>query len=84
MGQLQDTMYREYPLVVRDVTAAQYAVQSLNAPINPGISYRVDGATTYRWDGGAWVPQAVGTLRTWPAGTDVAAMAEGDLVVVVA
>jgi hypothetical protein len=58
MGQLQETMFREYPFVVRDVTAAQFAVLSASAPQNPGVMYRVDGAFVYRYNGTTWVDHA--------------------------
>lgn len=45
---------KQYPRVVVDVTAAEFATVSTGAPSDPGIIYRVDGDTTYRWSGGAW------------------------------
>lgn len=54
---LQDTMYKNTPAVIRDVTAAQFAVQRLQAPsqAQSGIIYRVDGQSMYYWNGSAWV-----------------------------
>lgn len=55
MGQFQDTIFHEHPVVIRDVTAAQFAAQAVGAPKNPGIRYRVDGGAEYQWNGSAWV-----------------------------
>lgn len=55
MGQFQDTIYHEHPVVIRDVTAAQFAAQAVGAPKNPGVRYRVDGGAEYQWNGSAWV-----------------------------
>lgn len=41
MGQLQDTMYKDTPMVIRDVTAAQFAAQRANT--DKRIIYRVGG-----------------------------------------
>jgi hypothetical protein len=56
MSQLQDTMYRDTPMVIRDVTAQQFAVQSVNT--NQGIIFRVDGVL--------YVPQPTGGYRAMP------------------
>ena len=48
-------MYREYPVLIRDVTAAQFAVQATAAPAHPGLMYRVDGTTLRWWDGSQWL-----------------------------
>lgn len=64
MGQAQDTMYTEYPIVIRNVTASQFAVQAVGAPPHPGVRYRVDGNAEYQWDGSAWV--AVVSSKTDP------------------
>lgn len=55
MGQFQDTIYHEHPVVIRDVTASQFAAQANGAPKHPGIRYRVDGQTEYQWNGAQWV-----------------------------
>lgn len=55
MGQFQDTYFKEHPIVIRDVTASQFAAQAIGAPDNPGIRYRVSGGTEYQWDGSNWV-----------------------------
>jgi len=55
MGQFQDTIYHEHPVVIRDVTASQFAAQAKGAPKSPGIRYRVDGGAEYQWNGSAWV-----------------------------
>lgn len=46
---------KDYPVIVRDVTAAEFASLSTTAPVDPGIQYRVDGLSTYRWNGTAFV-----------------------------
>lgn len=77
MGQFQDTMYKEYPLVIRDVTAAQFAVQAVGAPSHPGIMYRVNGGPVYQWNGSAWagvvfaVPTQNGAFNLIAGGDDV-------------
>lgn len=57
MGQFQDSMYRDTPAIIRDVTAAQFAAQKNNAPPNNGLLLRVDGAAIYSWNGTEWVTQ---------------------------
>lgn len=51
------THFIEHPLVIRDVTAAQFAVLATGAgaPPHPGVRYRVDGQTEYQWNGSQWV-----------------------------
>lgn len=75
MGQFQDTIFTEYPVVIRDVTAAQFIAQTKGAPRHPGIRYRVDGLTEYQWLGGQWVATAsmcssVGELSEETASVD--------------
>lgn len=67
-----------------DTTALETAAPAAS---NRGGTALVGAASpyaTYVSNGTAWVPQAVGTVRVWPAGTPVENMAEGDLVIVVA
>lgn len=71
MGQKQNVMYREYPVLIRDVTAAQFAVQATAAPEHPGVMYRVDDGAIYRWNGSDWVADATwsGDVLTIPGFT---------------
>lgn len=49
-------MYRDHPAIIRDVSAAEFAVRDGEAPEHPGIAYRVDdGLALYRYNGTAWV-----------------------------
>jgi peptidoglycan/xylan/chitin deacetylase (PgdA/CDA1 family) len=74
MSQLQNTMYRDTPAIVRDVSATQFAAQRVNAPDQPGVIYRVDGAL-YSWNGSAWVGQV--TAQTDPVTGGVSLVAGG-------
>jgi hypothetical protein len=47
-------LYRDYPAVIRDLSATEFDIRNDEAPEHPGIIYRVDGAQ-YRWSGTAWV-----------------------------
>jgi hypothetical protein len=47
-------MYRDYPAVIRDLSATEFDIRNDEAPEHPGIIYRVDGAQ-YRWSGTTWV-----------------------------
>jgi hypothetical protein len=47
--------YREYPMVIRDISAVEFDIRDAEAPEHPGVIYRVDGATLYHWNGTAWV-----------------------------
>jgi hypothetical protein len=47
-------LYRDYPAVIRDLSATEFEIRNDEAPEHPGIIYRVDGAQ-YRWSGTAWV-----------------------------
>lgn len=55
MGQLQDTMYKENSVVIRDVSSSQFAILSGSPPQHPGIRYRVDGVSEYCWNGSSWI-----------------------------
>jgi hypothetical protein len=51
-------LYADHPAIIRDVTAAEFALHRTEAPAHSGILYRVDGKTFYGWDGGIWQPLA--------------------------
>lgn len=51
---------RNYPVILSDVTAAEFSALMLTPPTDPGCLYRVDGLTTYRWSdvAAAWINHA--------------------------
>lgn len=52
---IQGLQHTDYPAIIRNVTAAEYALHSTEAPAHPGIMYRVDDTALYRWNGTTWV-----------------------------
>lgn len=54
MGQLQDSLYRDFPHVIRQVTQAQFLAQTNGPPEHPGITYRVDGKSLMGYVDGQW------------------------------
>lgn len=55
MTQILGRQYADFPAIIRDVTAAEFAIHSTEAPAHSGIMYRVDDVTLYRWNGSAWI-----------------------------
>jgi hypothetical protein len=47
-------LYLEHPVVVRELSATEFAIRNDHAPERPGIIYHVDGEE-YSWNGTAWV-----------------------------